>query len=157
MKVVFETSDYSEALIKRGLLEQSGFLVHMDNAGLGSIMPHMSLALGHRLWVPSSDFEDAASLLNDTTLADDVPATDEPIDVCPTCGGWQVTRHRSMLWLPLFFVVDVMMAPIGGRKRVCENCGERFNGATKDLTSPMKIVFVMAALYFVAMGVLALS
>lgn len=157
MKVVFETSDYSEALIKRGLLEQSGFLVHMDNAGLGSIMPHMSLALGHRIWVPDSDFDDAVSILNDVTLSDDIPATDEPIDTCPNCGGWKVTRHRSMLWLLLFLVVDVMMAPIGGRKRVCENCGQQFNGETPELTTPIKAVFLGAVLYLLLLAFLSIA
>ncbi len=157
MRIVFESADYVETLIKKGLLEQAGFFVHMDNMGFGSIEPHMSLVLGQRLWVVEADFEEARQLLGDTTLPEDVPASDEPIDTCPACGSWQVVRHRSMIWFPLFFIVDIMMAPLGGRKRRCQACGERFEGTTPELTLPIKILFTVAVFYLLLLAVLMVT
>ncbi len=148
MQIVFETSDYPEALIKKGLLEQAGFLVHMDNAGVSSIMPHLGLALGNRLWVPDEDVGAAMRLISDKTLSQDLPEQGDAIDTCPNCGGWQVTRHRSMIWLPVFLIADLLMAPIGGRKRKCDTCGHAFDVNRPDITVPMKILFVLLAGFF---------
>lgn len=157
MKVAYESADYSDALIKKGLLEQAGFFVHMDNAGLGSVMPNMSLVLGHRLWVADTDLEQALRLLGDETLADEIASTDEPIDTCPECGSWKVTRHRSLIWLPFFFIIDLLMAPVGGRKRRCDNCGAVFEGETPELTLPMKLLFGLAVAYLVILAVIYVS
>lgn len=126
MQIIYETADYTEALIKKGMLEQAGFHVHMDNENAGSTMPYLGLAVGQRLWVPDSEAPQAKALVSDQTLDADLPSNGDAIDECPNCGGWQVVRYRSLLWLPLFLVMDVLMAPVGGRHRQCLDCGCKY-------------------------------
>ncbi len=147
MQIIFETADYTEALIKKGLLEQAGFSVHMDNENAGSAMPYLSIALGHRLWVPDGEAFQAKTLVSDQTLPDDLPQQGDAIDECPDCGGWRVVRYRSMLWLPFFFVIDILMAPVGGRYRTCLDCGCKYKTIHSNIGWPMRVLMSVAIAY----------
>lgn len=67
MKTVYSTSDYPDALIKKGMLEQAGFLVYVDNLNsAGGAMPHLGYSVGYRIMVSDSDEENALDFLSET-------------------------------------------------------------------------------------------
>jgi len=67
MKTVYSTSDYPDALIKKGMLEQAGFLVYVENLNsVGGAMPHLGYSAGHRIMVSDSDEDNALELLSET-------------------------------------------------------------------------------------------
>lgn len=70
MKPVYSTSDYPDALIKKGMLEQAGFLVYVENLNsAGGAMPHLGYSTGYRIMVPDSDEENALEFLSETVPA----------------------------------------------------------------------------------------
>ncbi len=152
MQIIFETADYTEALIKKGMLEQAGFSVHMDNENAGSTMPYLTLGVGSRLWVPDAEAAEAKTLVSDQTLSDDLPQQGETIDECPDCGGWQVVRTRSILWLPFFFIVDILMAPVGGPHRTCLDCGCRYKARHSHIGWPMRALILVAITYVLSIA-----
>jgi len=152
MQIIYETSDYTDALIKKGMLEQAGFHVHMDNENAVGVMPYLGIALGQRLWVPDSEASGAKELVSDQPRPQDFPVNGDAIDTCPECGGWQVIRHRSLMWLPFFLVVDVLMAPFGGRHRKCLDCGYKYKTNASDLSWPLKILMGIAILYLLVLA-----
>jgi len=67
MKTVYSTSDYPDALIKKGMLEQNGFLVYVENLNsAGGALPHLGYSEGYRIMVPDSDEENALEFLSET-------------------------------------------------------------------------------------------
>jgi len=152
MQIIFETSDYTEALIKKGMLEQAGFSVHMDNENAGSAMPYLSMALGNRLWVPDGEAAQAKQLVSDQTLPDDLPQQGDAIDECPECGSGQVVRYRSILWLPVFAVLNVFMAPVGGRHRTCLDCGCKYKARHAQIGWPMRALMLVAIAYVLSIA-----
>lgn len=149
MQIIYETADYADALIKKGMLEQAGFMVHMDNENAVAVMPYLGASLGQRLWVPDSEAVDAKALVSDHKSSEDLLPSGDAIDTCPECGGWQVIRHRSFLWLPFFLIVDVLMAPFGGRHRKCLDCGHKYKTDADDLNLPLKILMGIAVFYMI--------
>lgn len=70
MKTVYSTSDYPDALIKKGMLEQAGFLVYVENLNsAGGAMPELGFSTGYRIMVPDSDVEEALKFLDEETIA----------------------------------------------------------------------------------------
>lgn len=66
MKTVYETSDYPEMLIKKGLLEDSGIPVYVENFhGAGGAMPELGFTLGYRVMVPDSSVGEALAIVHD--------------------------------------------------------------------------------------------
>lgn len=63
MKIVYRTGDYTDALIKKGLLEQAGFLVQMGNQNFGSTEVALGMVDGFTLNVVDDDFDEVSSLL----------------------------------------------------------------------------------------------
>ena len=152
MQIIYETADYTDALIKKGMLEQAGFHVHMDNENAVGVMPYLGIAQGQRLWVPDIEAREAKALVSDPIPTEDIPTGGDAIDACPECGGWQVIRHRSFLWLPFFLIVDVLMAPFGGRHRKCLECGQKYKTDADDLNMPLKILMAIAVLYLIVLA-----
>lgn len=67
MKTVYSTSDYPDALIKKGMLEQAGFLVYVENLNsAGGALPHLGYSEGYRIMVSDSDEESALDFLTET-------------------------------------------------------------------------------------------
>lgn len=66
MKVVYETADYPEALIKKGILEDSGIPVYVDNLhSAGGAMPELGFTVGYRIMVPDVAEAEAIAIVND--------------------------------------------------------------------------------------------
>ncbi|MCJ9429710.1 putative signal transducing protein [Kordiimonas marina] len=63
MTPFWESSDFTEALVVKGLLEHAGFAVHMDNFNMASVLPHVTFAGGYRLWVPDEDVQAAERVI----------------------------------------------------------------------------------------------
>lgn len=67
MKTIYSTSDYPDALIKKGMLEQAGFLVYVENLNsAGGALPHLGYSEGYRIMVSDSDENVALELLSET-------------------------------------------------------------------------------------------
>jgi len=138
MKIIFETSDYSELLVKKALLDQVGFLVHLDNFEAGSVMPHLGFALGYRLWVPDFEADDACVLLSEAPGGAVSPLADEDkVFCCPECGSDEVVRYRSMLWLPVLYILNILYPAPGGNLRSCIKCGHKYKAKDPALTKPL--------------------
>ncbi|WP_262689932.1 putative signal transducing protein [Kordiimonas aestuarii] len=147
MKILCESSDYTDILIKKSLLEQAGFLVHMDNFEAGSVMPHLALSLGFRLWVPGEEYEEALAVLREAevpAVAGDTDAID-PVDMCPSCGSQNVTRYRSPLWLPVLVILEILMPAPGGNRRKCRDCGHKYKTSGPELTGPLAFLIIAIA------------
>lgn len=68
MKIIYETSDYPDVLIKKGMLEHAGFLVHVDNLNsAGGAMPELGFTVGYRIMVPDDEVLAAKRFLNTST------------------------------------------------------------------------------------------
>jgi hypothetical protein len=137
MKIAFETSDFGEALVCRAKLEQAGYLVHMDNYNWGCAEPYLGMALGYRLWVPEGDKEEAVNILQEVTLQ--LPQY-QPNDICPTCDSDNIVRFRSLIWLPVFWLLGVLVPAPSGNKRHCGNCGRTYKNKGPALTGPQKFL-----------------
>lgn len=142
MKSIYETSDYTDALIKKGMLEQAGFLVYVDNLNSGGVMPHMGIALGYIIQVPDSDAEEAAQFLAVPYTSAKAPSSEENIDTCPQCGSTNIVRYRSILWLPLLWVLGILFPAAGGRHRRCADCGHSYKLPGSDLGTPFKLLII---------------
>ena len=69
MKIIYETSDYPDVLIKKGMLEQAGFLVHVDNLNsAGGAMPELGFTVGYRIMVPDDEVSAAERFLNSSPV-----------------------------------------------------------------------------------------
>lgn len=147
MKILLESSDYTDVLIKKALLEQEGFLVHMDNFEAGSVMPHLALSLGFRLWVPDEQHEEALAVLREaevTAVAGNTDAVDA-IDTCPACGSEDAVRYHSALWLlPLAMLQLFMPAPRGNRRK-CLECGAKYKTSDPDIPGSLAFLFAFIA------------
>lgn len=152
MKTVYSTSDYPDALIKKGMLEQAGFLVYVDNLHASGAMPELGFTVGLTIMVPESDVVEARKMLEETDNVVHIEsvATDN-IDTCPKCDGWKVVRHRSPLWLPIFWILDTLIPAAGGRHRKCLECGHKYKTDASDLSWPLKILMGIAVLYLIAL------
>ncbi len=161
MKILYESSDYTDMLIKKSLLEQEGFLIHMDNFEAGSAMPHLALSLGFRLWVPDDQFDEALALLQaPVTLVDaaegESGGAEDIIEKCPSCGSEDVTRYRTPLWLPLLVILEIFIPAPGGNRRKCRSCGHKYKTSGPELTGPLAFlivaVIVLSLLFWFALG-----
>ena len=66
MKVVYETADYPEVLIKKGILEDSGIPVYVDNLhSAGGAMPQLGFTVGYKVLVPDAAEAEALTIVND--------------------------------------------------------------------------------------------
>ena len=66
MKVVYETADYPEVLIKKGILEDSGIPVYVDNLhSAGGAMPELGFTLGYKVMVPDAAEAEALAIVHD--------------------------------------------------------------------------------------------
>ncbi len=65
MQIIYETSDYPDVLIKKGILEQAGFIVHVDNLHSGGgAMPELGFTVGYRIMVPDDDVHAAKRFIS---------------------------------------------------------------------------------------------
>lgn len=80
MKTIYQTNDYPDVLIKKGMLEQAGFLVYVDNLNsAGGAMPELGFTVGYKVMVPDSDVEEAVAFLSETPESqDDVTSAIDP-------------------------------------------------------------------------------
>ncbi|WP_417460503.1 putative signal transducing protein [Kordiimonas sp.] len=143
MRILFESSDYTDVLVKKALLDQEGFLVHMDNFEAGSIMPHLALSQGYRLWVPDDEFQEALALLSPQATSGASVAPEDCIDTCPTCSSDRVVRYRAPIWLPVFVLLDFLIPSPHGNRRKCLGCGHIYKTSAPELTRPLVILFFM--------------
>ena len=141
MKIIFETSDFGEALVKRARLEQEGFFVYMDNYYWGSAEPYMGMALGYKLWGVPVELEEARACLKDPQNGS-VFLLDEydPINICLACASENVLRFRSAWWLIAHWMMGVMIASPGGNRRKCMDCDHKYKAKGPALTGPFKIL-----------------
>lgn len=153
MKIVYRTSDYPDVLIKKGLLEEAGYLVHVDNLNAAASMPELGFTVGYSIFVPDEQVSSANAFLRDlegeakievSTEAD--PETNN-IDTCPKCGHWNVVRHRSILWLPLLWILGLVMPSYGGRHRKCLECGYAYRIEGSDLNPLLKVLLVVVVVF----------
>ncbi len=145
VRILFESSDYTDVLVKKALLDQEGFLVHLDNFEAGSIMPHLALSQGYRIWVADDEFEQALALLSDKPVVVTQPVAEDQIDSCPKCDSENVARYRSPLWLPVFILLDFLIPGPQGNRRKCLSCGHIYKTSDPELTKPLVILFIMIA------------
>ena len=151
MKIIVETSDYSEALVKKALLDQAGFFVHMDNFEVGSAMPHLGYAVGYRLVVADSDFDDALSVLRDAEFEHGEPlAPPDRINECPKCGSEDVVQYRSKLWLFVHWFIGVLLPAPGGNLRTCMKCGHMYKTKGPALTVPLKALIALVLVFMLS-------
>lgn len=152
MKTVYSTSDYPDALIKKGMLEQAGFHVYVDNLHASGAMPEIGFSVGMTIMVPDSDADGARRLLEETdSIVHTESIEQHNVDTCPKCSGWQVVRHRSPFWIPLFWILDTLIPAPGGRHRKCLECGHKYKTDASDLSLPLKILIGIAVLYLAIM------
>lgn len=163
MKIVYRTSDYPDVLIKTGLLEEAGFFVHVDNLNAVGSMPELGFTVGYSIMVPDEQVEPArlyvremedevSSIVPENDEGPNVPEQTDNIDTCPNCGHWEVVRHRSILWLPVFWLLGVMIPSYGGRHRKCLKCGHAYRLEGSDLNPLIKalVLFVIVTWLLVA-------
>lgn len=94
MKVVYETADYPEVLIKKGILEDSGIPVYVDNLhSAGGAMPELGFTLGYKVMVPDTAYWEAMAIVNDV----ETEPTLEDHAVVPETGPVTTSFPRSML------------------------------------------------------------
>jgi|GEM_PF-1771250 len=149
MKILFETADYSEALVIQSLLEQAGFPAFIDSFNTLTAMPHLTAGLGLRVMVPDDDFIDAQKLLAEVR-AENAPAkaTEDSIDTCPKCGSEDVARYTSLLVLPILYALSVFYPVPLGNKRVCGACGHRYKTKGPAIAGPLKLVLFLWIVFF---------
>jgi len=140
MKILFETSDFGEALVVRAKLEQAGFLVHLDNYNWGCAEPYMGMALGYRVWGAAIDHDEAKILIQPVS---GVPEDYDPLEACHSCKSDAVIRYRSLIWTLIFVLIHSYLLPPGGNKRRCIDCGHRYKEKGPAITGPMKIVLAI--------------
>ncbi|MFC4347617.1 DUF2007 domain-containing protein, partial [Kordiimonas lipolytica] len=127
MKILYETADYSEALVIKALLEQAGFPAFIDNFNTLTAMPHLMAGLGLRVMVPDEEFAEAQQLLADVR-AENAPAkaTEDSIDACPKCGSEDVARYTTIWLLPFLWAMSLLYPVPPGNRRACRQCGHRY-------------------------------
>jgi len=145
MKIIFETGDFGEALVKKAHLEQEGFFVYLDNYNWGNAEPYLGMALGYRLWGVSSELMEARDCLNSPHIF----ASDEydAIGVCRACGGENIVRYRVIWWLFLNWMMGIYLASPGGNRRKCMDCGHKFKAEGPAITGPFKALIAFGVLY----------
>ncbi|SDE69646.1 DUF2007 domain-containing protein [Kordiimonas lacus] len=156
MKTLYETADYSEALVIKSLLEQAGFPAFIDNFNTLTAMPHLTAGLGLRVMVPDDDFTEAQQLLADVR-AENAPAkaTEDSIDTCPKCGSEDVARYTTIWLLPFLSAMNLLYPVPPGNRRVCGACGHRFKSKGPAIARPLKIaitVWVIVIMLIFAAG-----
>ena len=111
MQIIYETSDYPDVLIKRGMLEQAGFLVHVDNLHSGGgAMPELGFTVGYRIMVPDDDVVAAKRFLNSTAAPADNSALERarvPEATAPLIHPWfLISVALLLLWLIISDIVS---------------------------------------------------
>lgn len=102
MKIVYRTGDYTDALIKKGLLEQAGFLVQMGNQNFGSTEVALGMVDGFTLNVVDDDFDEVSALLKDIDQASarvQFSEADDDEDTAPVIGEGYLPNKNTMFWL----------------------------------------------------------
>ena len=105
MKTVYSTSDYPDALIKKGMLEQAGFLVYVENLNsAGGALPHLGYSAGYRIMVSDSDESNALDLLSET-----VPTAGTHTTI-KTAGAGTGTNKKSPNKILVFALIIIVLA-----------------------------------------------
>jgi len=137
MTPFWESSDFTEALVVKGLLEQAGFAVHMDNFNMSAALPNIGFMTGYRLWVADEDASAAEALIKqaqaDAEQKQD-EEEDEPTLACPRCGSGDTFRYGAIPFFLLFLYGAPGLIPKGNFCR-CRSCGKRFRSRLKG-TAP---------------------
>lgn len=110
MKVIYETSDYPDVLIKKGMLEQAGFLVYVDNLNSAAAMPELGFTVGYRILVPEDDAEVAIQLIRDQlpNLVDDEEEEVTALDQPGTGTVFKLNRS-AVAFVLIFFLVWLLI------------------------------------------------
>ncbi|NVJ97207.1 MAG: hypothetical protein HWE25_03585 [Alphaproteobacteria bacterium] len=149
MKLLYETADYSEALVLKALIEQAGYFVHLDGFNATTAMPHLTAGIGLRLWVHEGEHAEVSALIADTrseNLQD--KATDESLDECPSCGSENVVRYSSMWLLPILWVMNLLYPVPPGNRRACRDCGCRFKSKGPTFAGPLRVFLLLWLVLF---------
>ena len=113
-------------------------------------MPYLGFALGYRLWVPDQEFDEARTTLQEKVARAGDPLEDnDKIHCCPDCGSDQVVRYRSILWLPLLWLLDILYPAPGGNLRTCMHCGRNYKAKGPALTGPMQFLILLILFYII--------
>lgn len=148
MKTLYETADYSEALVVKGLIEQAGFLVYLSNFNAATAMPHLTPGLGLKVMVAEEDYDAALKVLQTARAANQPTKADvDSIDECPNCGSEHVVRFRSIIWLPVLWVMGLLYPVPGGNMRRCCECCTNYKAKGPAVTRPFKIAISVFLLY----------
>ncbi|WP_286828648.1 MULTISPECIES: putative signal transducing protein [Kordiimonas] len=149
MKTLYETVDYSEALVIKALLEQAGFLVYLDGMHTLAACPHWTVGLGLRLYVAQADFDPATHLLLEVRRENVFGlATEDSVDACPKCGWEDIVRYTSLLVLPILVALGLLLPVPNGNKRACNTCGHKYKTKGPAIAGPLKLVLFFWIVFF---------
>lgn len=102
MKIVYRTSDYTDALIKKGIIEQAGYLVQMGNQNFGSTEVALGMVDGFTLNVVDDEVEEVTKLLDELaeeTAGDHAFEELEGENDQPLPGRGYLPKKGTLLWL----------------------------------------------------------
>ena len=105
MKVIFQTSDYTDFLVRRSVLEQAGVPAHADGAESLVAMPELGFSEGYRIWVLDDDFDQAHSLLESNATE---PSQDNVLQIL-SLGSIKFSKPMRWLFVAVFVVVASLM------------------------------------------------
>ncbi|MBO6505282.1 MAG: DUF2007 domain-containing protein [Kordiimonadaceae bacterium] len=121
MKIVYETADYPEVLIKKGILEDSGIPVYVDNLhSAGGAMPELGFTLGYKIMVPDAAEAEALAIVNDIeselTSEEDKDAGKQ----VPTVASfpWSLVRVFAAI-LVIIFALNIVGSALAASTTVC--------------------------------------
>ena len=151
MKLLFRTSDYSDFLIRRSVLESAGLHVHADNFESYSAMPELGMSDGYRLWVLDDDYDQGLRLLDESAGESDLPGefieTDiDRIDSCPKCGSSDVIRYRKFSFELILWFIGMLVPGSGGGVRACRACEYKYEAEGAVLVRSYRVMVLLVML-----------
>lgn len=121
MKIVYETADYPEVLIKKGIIEDSGIPVYVDNLhSAGGAMPELGFTLGYKIMVPDAAEAEALAIVNDI---EGEQKSEEAIvagNSVPTVTSfpWSLVRFFAAI-LVIIFALNIVGSALAAGATVC--------------------------------------
>lgn len=118
MKVVYETADYPEVLIKKGILEDSGIPVYVDNLhSAGGAMPELGFTLGYKVMVPDAVEAEALAIVHDVE-SHPKPSDTEPV-IGETRSFFNVPRKILAIAFLAFFAFVIVGNAFASARGAC--------------------------------------